>query len=153
MTKVKSSISEVIMTELVLPSHTNSLKSIFGGVIMSWIDIAGAISAQRHSQSSVVTASIDALNFEAPVYEGWVVNLKAKVNYVGKTSMEVGVRVDAENPRTGQIFKTAKAYLTFVAIDPQGKPRAVPELELETDEDQRRFAQGKIRKERRLAHK
>lgn len=153
MNKVKSSISEVTMTELVLPSHTNSLKSIFGGVIMSWIDIAGAISAQRHSKSSVVTASIDALNFEAPVYEGWVVNLKAKVNYVGKTSMEVGVRVDAENPRTGQIFKTAKAYLTFVAIDPQGKPRAVPELDLETDEDRRRFSEGKIRKERRLAHK
>ncbi len=150
---VKSSVSEVIMTELVLPSHTNSLKSIFGGVIMSWIDIAGAISAQRHSKSSVVTASIDALNFEAPVYEGWVVNLKAKVNFVGKTSMEVGVRVDAENPRTGQIFKTAKAYLTFVAIDEKGKPRQVPELDLETKEDQRRFSEGKIRKERRLMHK
>lgn len=153
MNKIKSSVSEVIMTELVLPSHTNSLKSIFGGVIMSWIDIAAAISAQRHSKSSVVTASIDALNFEAPVFEGWVVNLKAKVNYVGKTSMEVGVRVDAENPRTGQIFKTAKAYLTFVAIDMEGKPRAVPDLELETDEDKRRYLEGKIRKERRMIHK
>jgi acyl-CoA hydrolase len=150
MNKVKSSVSEVIMTELVLPSHTNSLNSIFGGVIMSWIDIAAAISAQRHSKSTVVTASIDALNFEAPVYQGWVVNLKAKVNFVGKTSMEVGVRVDAENPRTGQVFKTAKAYLTFVAIDTNGKPKEVPSLDLETEEDKRRFKQGQDRKEIRL---
>lgn len=120
---------------------------------MSWIDIAAAISAQRHSKSTVVTASIDALNFEAPVYQGWVVNLKAKVNFVGKTSMEVGVRVDAENPRTGQVFKTAKAYLTFVAIDTNGKPKEVPGLELETEEDKRRFKQGQIRKEIRLKHK
>lgn len=120
---------------------------------MSWIDIAAAISAQRHSKSNVVTASIDALNFEAPVYQGWIVNLKAKVNYVGRTSMEVGVRVDAENPRTGEIFKTAKAYLTFVAIDEKGKPKAVAGLECENKEDERRFAQGKIRKELRIKHK
>lgn len=120
---------------------------------MSWIDIAAAISAQRHSKSSVVTASIDALNFEAPVYEGWVVNLKAKVNFVGKTSMEVGVRVDAENPRTGEIFKTAKAYLTFVSIDEQGRPKPVSGLELETDLDKKRFEQGKVRKELRDIHK
>ncbi len=120
---------------------------------MSWIDIAGAISAQRHSRSSVVTASLDALNFEAPVYEGWVVNLKAKVNYSGRTSMEVGVRVDAENPRTGEIFKTAKAYLTFVAIDESGKPKQVPSLILETKEDERRFQQAKVRKEHRLSQK
>lgn len=141
------------MTELVLPSHTNSLSSIFGGVVMSWIDIAGAISAQRHSRSTVVTASIDALNFEAPVYEGWVVNLKAKVNYVGRTSMEVGVRVDAENPRTGEKFKTAKAYLTFVAIDEHGKAKEVPGLIPETPDEIRRFQEGKVRKERRMAHK
>jgi acyl-CoA hydrolase len=153
MNNVKCSVSEVVMTELVLPSHTNSLSSIFGGIIMSWIDIAAAISAQRHSKSTVVTASIDALNFEAPVYQGWVVNLKAKVNYAGKTSMEVGVRVDAENPRTGERFKTAKAYLTFVAIDDNGKPRQVPGLIPENKEDERRMAQAKIRKERRLAHK
>lgn len=120
---------------------------------MSWIDIAGAISAQRHSRSSVVTASLDALNFEAPVYEGWVVNLKAKVNYSGRTSMEVGVRVDAENPRTGETFKTAKAYLTFVAIDESGKPKQVPSLILETKEDERRFQQAKVRKEHRLSQK
>lgn len=150
-TNVKSSVSEVVMTELVLPTHTNSFSSVFGGQIMSWIDIAGAISAQRHSKCEVVTASIDALNFEAPVYTGWVVNLKAKVNYVGKTSMEVGVRVDAENPRTGEKFKTAKAYLTFVAVDKNGKARPVPGLTPETPEDERRLREGKIRKEHRMA--
>lgn len=120
---------------------------------MSWIDIAGAIAAQRHSKSSVVTASVDALNFEAPVYNGWVVNLKAKVNYVGKTSMEVGVRVDAENPRTGEKFKTVKAYLTFVAVDENGKPKTVPGLIAENAEDERRMKEGRIRKEHRLALK
>lgn len=153
MNKVKCSVSEVTMTELVLPSHTNALSSIFGGVIMSWIDIAAAIAAQRHSKSSVVTASIDALNFEAPVYKGWIVNLKAKVNYVGRTSMEVGVRVDAENPRTGEMFKTAKAYLTFVAIDEKGQPKEVPGLIPETPDDERRFEEGKVRKELRLKYK
>lgn len=141
------------MTELVLPSHTNALSSIFGGVIMSWIDIAAAISAQRHSKSNVVTASIDALHFEAPVYQGWIVNLKAKVNFVGKTSMEVGVRVDAENPRTGEVFKTAKAYLTFVAIDENGAPKLIPSIQCENKEDERRFEQGKIRKQIRIKHK
>src|SRR4051812_15000028 len=105
--------SVVQMTELVLPSHTNALNTIFGGVIVSWVDIAAAIVAQRHASQPVVTASIDALNFVAPVYVGWVVNLKASVNYAGKTSMEIGVRVDAENPITGEKFHTASAYLTF----------------------------------------
>ncbi|MCB0355949.1 MAG: acyl-CoA thioesterase, partial [Bdellovibrionales bacterium] len=81
------------MTEMVLPTHTNSLETIFGGTIMSWIDIAAAISAQRHAQRPVVTASIDDLHFIAPVKSGWVVNLKASVNHTAKSSMEVGVRV------------------------------------------------------------
>src|ERR1700761_2745032 len=90
--------SIVTMTELVLPQHTNALSSVFGGVIMSWIDIAGAISSQRHCKRQVVTASIDDLHFVQPVYKGWIVNLKASVNFVAKSSMEIGVRVDAENP-------------------------------------------------------
>ena len=142
--------SEVYMTELVLPSHTNALKSIFGGVIMSWIDIAAAISSQRHSRSAVVTASIDALHFYAPVYVGWVVNLKARVNLVSKTSMEIGVRIDAENPITGNCFHTASAYLTFVAIDENGKPTLVPPLELETEDDKRRHEAAVKRRAVRL---
>ena len=142
--------SQVIMTQLVLPSHTNSLESVFGGVIMSWIDIAAAISAQRHSGREVVTASIDSLSFIAPVYKGWVVNLKASVNFVSKTSMEVGVRVDAENPKKGLHFHTASAYLTFVGLGDDGRPTAVPGLILETEEDRRRWNAGQKRRESRL---
>jgi acyl-CoA hydrolase len=138
------------MTELVLPSHTNALGSIFGGVVMSWIDICAAISAQRHSQQDVVTASIDQLNFIAPVKKGWVVNLKASVNFVSRTSMEVGVRVDAENPRTGEVFHTASAYLTFVAIGKDGVPVPVPKLKLVTEEDQRRWQSAQIRRNYRI---
>lgn len=142
--------SQVIMTEIVLPSHTNSLGTVFGGTVMAWIDIAAAIAAQRHSNKAVVTASIDQLNFLAPVYKGWVVNLVASVNFVSKTSMEVGVRVDAENPQTGEHFHTASAYLTFVALGSDGKPTRVPELILETEEDRRRSADAQHRREVRL---
>ncbi len=149
--KKKVSRSRVVMTQLVLPSHTNSLGSVFGGTVMSWIDIAAAIAAQRHSGQPVVTASIDQLNFIAPVKLGWVVNLKASVNFVSKTSMEVGVRVDAENPMTGEVFHTASAYLTFVALNSFGKPTNVPELDLETDEDFRRHKNGVERRKSRQA--
>jgi len=145
-----ASQSEVIMTELVLPGHTNALGSIFGGQIMSWVDIAAAIAAQRHSGQICVTANIDDLHFIAPVYKGWVVNLKAQVNYVHKTSMEIGVRVDAENPMQNQWFHTASAYLTFVALDPQGKPVEIPPLLLDTDEAKRRHAAAIQRREFRL---
>ncbi len=144
------SASQVVMTELVLPSHTNALDTIFGGVIMSWIDICAAIAAQRHSQCSVVTASIDKLSFIAPVKKGWVVNLKASVNFVSKTSMEVGVRVDAENPRSGEVFHTASAYLTFVAIGGNGRPVEIPQLILQSEDDQRRYQAAKARREDRI---
>ncbi|KHD87909.1 MAG: thioesterase [Bdellovibrio sp. ArHS] len=147
------SASQVIMTQLVLPQHTNSLGTIFGGTIMSWIDIAAAIAAQRHSNKEVVTASIDRLDFVAPVYKGWVVNLKASVNYTSRTSMEVGVRVDAENPKTGETFHTASAYCTFVALGSNGKPTEIPALTLETDEDRRRFEAAQSRREYRLKQK
>lgn len=143
--------SVVTMTELVLPGQTNSLKSVFGGAIMSWIDIAAAISAQRHSSRPVVTASIDALNFIAPVYVGWVVNLKASVNFVSRTSMEVGVRADAENPIEGTRFHVASAYLTFVALDDYGKPMAVRPVLPETEAEKRRYAAAQERRRLRLA--
>ncbi|MCB0342042.1 MAG: acyl-CoA thioesterase [Pseudobdellovibrionaceae bacterium] len=141
------------MTEMVLPGHTNSLDSIFGGVIMSWMDIAAAICAQRHSSLPVVTASVDALNFVAPVYKGWVVNLKASVNYAHKTSMEIGVRIDAENPITGQCFHTASAYLTFVALGVDGKPVLVPPVIAETEEQKRRYEAAKKRRAIRIQHR
>lgn len=145
--------SQVVMTELVLPSHTNALGSVFGGQVMAWIDIAGAIASQRHSNRQVVTASIDRMDFVAPVYKGWVINLKASVNYASRTSMEVGVRVDAEDPRTGDTFHTASAYLTFVAVGDNGKPVPVPQLILETEEQKRRYAAAEKRRQDRLANK
>lgn len=147
------SASEVIMTQLVLPIHINSLDTIFGGTIMSWIDVAAAISAQRHCNREVVTASIDQLSFYAPVKKGWVVNLKSKVNFVSRTSMEVGVQVTAENPRTNELFHTSSAYLTFVALDSHGRPTTVPELVLESDLDRKRFEEGKVRRQQRLANR
>lgn len=144
------SASVVTTSELVLPSHINSLSSVFGGVMMSWIDIVAAISAQRHSLRPVVTASIDALNFVAPVYVGWIVNLKATVNYVGRTSMEVGVRADAENPMKGESFHIANAYLTFVALDERGKPMQAPQVIPETEEQKRRFEEAQKRRALRL---
>lgn len=142
--------SQVVMTQLVLPSHTNAIDTIFGGTIMSWIDICAAIAAQRHSGREVVTASIDRLDFVAPVRKGWVVNLKASVNFVSTSSMEIGVRVDAENPKTGEIFHTASSYLTFVALGSDGRATKVPGLILETDVEKRRFEAAKKRREHRI---
>ncbi len=138
------------MTELVLPQHTNSFGSIFGGVVMSWIDICGAIAAQRHSRKACVTASVDALQFVAPVFNGWTVNLKASVNYAGRTSMEVGVRVDAENPMTGEMFHTASAYLTFVALGSDKKPAIIPPVLPQTPEEIRRHKDAQTRRQARL---
>lgn len=141
---------EVIMTELVLPGHTNALGTVFGGVIMSWIDIAGAIAAQRYARKTVVTASIDDLSFIASVKKGWVVLLRARVNFTSRTSMEVGVRVNAENPQTGERYHTASAYLTFVAIDESGKPVPITPLVPKDEEGKRRFNEAIKRREFRL---
>lgn len=149
-TPVPVSQSHTVMTELVLPTHTNALNSIFGGIIVSWVDICAAIAAQRHAGRPVVTASIDALNFVAPVFKGWIVNLKASVNYVARTSMEVGVRVDAENPIEKKVYHTASAYLTFVALGPDGKPMPIPPLKPETPDEIRRFKAAEQRRELRL---
>ncbi|MBN21706.1 MAG: acyl-CoA thioesterase [Bdellovibrionaceae bacterium] len=138
------------MSEIVLPSHANALGSIFGGTIMSWIDIAGAISAGKHARNIVVTASIDALHFIAPVRVGHVVTIKASVNRAWRSSMEVGVRVDSEDLLTGKTVHNVTAYTTFVALDKNGKPTTVPELTPDTPEDRRRFEQALLRKESRL---
>jgi len=143
--------SRVEMTELVLPGDTNALGTIFGGKVMQWIDIAASVAGMRHSAGNVVTASIDALTFLTPIHLGEIVRLQAQVNFVGKTSMEIGVRVEAENPRTAARRYTTKAYLTFVAIDSDGKPRAIPPLVLDDEEDRRRAADAEARRNARLA--
>ena len=131
--------SAVIMTELVLPSDTNAIGTIFGGKIMSWIDIAAAISAGRYARRVVVTASIDALHFLAPVKLGHVVHIRAMVNYASRTSLEVGVRVDSENPITGEMTHTATAYTTFVALDDHSRPTPIPPLLPESPNEKRRY--------------
>jgi acyl-CoA hydrolase len=142
--------SHVTMAQLVLPSDTNALGTIFGGKVMAWIDIAAAIAAGRHARKPVVTASIDALHFVAPVKLGHVVHVKAMVNYAGRTSMEVGVRVDSENPVTGETHHTATAYTTFVALDDHGRPTQIPPVAPETPEEKRRYEAAVKRREARI---
>ena len=138
------------MTWIVMPGHCNALGTAFGGQIMAWIDVCAAISAKRFTQGAVVTASMDSLVFEAPVHKGDVVVLQSMVNWAGRTSIEVGVRVEAEDMDTGTRRTTARAYLTFVHLDASGKPQPVPELRPRTDDDRRRAAGAEARREQRL---
>lgn len=140
----------VLMTELVLPQHTNALGTIFGGQVMSWIDIAGAIAAQRYAKSPVVTVSIDHMHFIVPIKIGYTVLISAEVTYAGKTSMEVEVRVDAENTYTGEIRRATNAFLTYVAVDEFGRPRSIPQMVLKTAEEKRRRKEAENRRATRL---
>lgn len=141
----------VEMNQLVLPQHTNAHGTAFGGTIMGWIDICAAMSAQRYARRAVVTASIDQIDFLEPIRLGQLVNLRSMVNYVGRTSMEVGVRVDAEDTLTGDRVHALSAYVTFVALDGRGKPVEVPRLSLETPTERLRWDEAKARRDRRLA--
>ena len=139
------------MTQIVMPMHTNGVAGVmFGGIMMEWIDVCAAVAAMRQAGGAVVTASIDRLDFLTPVHVGEVVVLRAQVNYVARTSMEVGCRVETEDMQTRTRRYTTKAYLTFVALDGHGRPRALPPLELVTDEDRRRHAEGERRRKERL---
>ena len=142
--------SYVEMTEIVLPSHANPIGTAFGGQIMAWIDICAGISAQRHARQIVVTASMDDLHFRAPIHVGEVVILKAQVNRAFHTSLEVGVRVEAENPLTGELRHCSSAYLTFVAQDEDGSSVSVPDLIPETDNQKRRYEEAEERRHFRL---
>ncbi len=135
---------------MVLPGLTNVHGTIFGGILMQWIDGAAGISAARHSGGLVVTASMDRLHFLRPARLGDVVIVQAQVNFAAHTSMEVGVRVFAENQLTRTRVQATRAYLTFVAVDDQGRPREVPKLTPETDQDRRRFRQAQARRAVRL---
>lgn len=145
--------SRVEMTELVLPEHTNALGTIFGGQVMAWIDTAAAICAFRHCHSMCVTASIDALDFISPVKLGHILILQANVNFTGKTSMEIGVKVTSEDPMTGARQHTASAYLTFVAVDKDGASIPVPQVAPETEAEKKWFAEGAERRADRLKKK
>ncbi|GAB4255626.1 MAG: acyl-CoA thioesterase [Deferrisomatales bacterium] len=142
--------TRVEVAEMMQPHHANPAGNVHGGVVMKMIDDAAGVVAVRHARGNAVTASIDRLDFHAPVYVGNLVVLKASLNCVGRTSMEVGVRVEAEDLRTGEVRHTASGYLTYVALGRDGKPRPVPPLILETDEDRRRCEAGKRRREERI---
>ncbi|MBI3988470.1 MAG: acyl-CoA thioesterase [candidate division NC10 bacterium] len=144
------SASRVTMTHLVQPTEANPLGSVHGGVIMRLVDEVGAVAAIRHARRPVVTAAVDRLSFRSPVSVGNLLILKASVNFVGRTSMEVGVRVEAEDLPTGQVTHTSSAYLVYVALDDQGRPSPVPPLIPETDEDRRRMAEAEFRRRLRL---
>jgi len=141
--------SLVQMTQLVMPEHTNPLGNIFGGTVMSWIDIACAIAASRHSGRICVTASIDELHFLKPIKLGYVVNLRAFLTGVHRTSCEVKCIVSAENPRSGEKFQTATAYLTFVALDDYGLPTPMPTLKARNADEKKLQKESEIRREHR----
>ncbi len=149
--RVPVSRTQTTMTQLVLPQFTNALDTAFGGQIAAWCDVAAAVSAQRFVGGPVVTASMDSLHFRRPIRRGTVVLLHAQVNRAWRTSVEVGVRVDVENVKTGEVEHCCSAYLTFVALGPNGRPQAVPTLDLGHDpETVRRHRDAGIRRDARL---
>ena len=143
--------TKVEMTQLVLPTHTNNHGTAFGGQIAAWCDICAAVSAQRFCRAPVVTASMDQLHFLRPVRQGMVVLLRSQVNRSWSTSLEVGVRVEAEDPFSGATVHCCSAYLTFVALDAHGRPRNVPSIDFNENEVwMRRGKEASWRREARL---
>ncbi len=141
--------SQAIMTELMMPHMANLQGSVFGGVILSLIDRVAAVAAIRHCAGPAVTVSVDQVDFREPIHVGELVVAKASVNYVGRTSMEVGVRVEAEQIVTRQRRHTNSCYLTFVALDDEGHPTDVPQVEPEGWDQMRRYEAAKERRQNR----
>jgi uncharacterized protein (TIGR00369 family) len=139
--------SATTLTELMIPSYANFGGKVHGGIILSLMDKVAYVCATKHAEQYCVTASVSGVDFLAPVNVGDLVSLKASVNYVGKSSLIVGIKVIAENIKTKTVKHTNSSYFTFVAIDDNGKSSKVPGLILESEEEIRRFAIGKLRKE------
>jgi uncharacterized protein (TIGR00369 family) len=148
-----ASASHVTLTQMMEVTDANVAGNVHGGVIMRLADTAAALAAIRHAGGLCVTVSVDELTFREPVHVGEVLTIRASVNDVGRTSLECGVRVEAENPITGRRVHAATAYLVFVALDDAGQPRAVPPLEVTADTERRRQRAAKLRREARLQHK
>jgi acyl-CoA hydrolase len=146
--KVTESITT--LSQVMMPHHASHYGNVHGGIIMKLVDEVAYVAASRHARCNVVTASIDSLNFENPVHIGDVVSLRAKLTFVGKTSMEIEVHVHTEKIKTGQVLPVATAFLTMVALDENGRPTSVPQLTLETEEERKRYEQAKVRREERL---
>jgi len=144
--------SMTTVTKLMMPMDASVSGNVFGGTILKLIDEVGSIAAVRHARRNIVTASVDQMNFLAPVHVGDLLRVIASVNYVHKTSMEIGVRVEAEDPLTGKIRHTGTCYLTCVAIDKNGRPTPVPTLIPDTEQDKRHWAEAEVRRDHRLQH-
>lgn len=144
-----ANLSETVMHELVLSQHTNQLGTLFGGQMMAWVDICGAICAQRYTQGEVVTASIDRMDFLAPPRLGNVIRLKSRVTWTGRSSLEVRVIADIIHPMENREERATEAYISFVAVEKTGKTRRVAPLVLETARDRENFEAGQERRELR----
>ncbi len=142
--------SSTTVVRIMMPMDANVAGNVFGGTILRMIDEVGSIVAFKHARANVVTASIDRMDFYSPVYIGDLLRLIASINYVHRTSMEVGVRVEAENPVTGEVRHTGTCFLTYVALDKDAKPTSVPRLIPQTEEEKRRWAEAERRRRLRL---
>jgi len=145
--------STVTMAQMMIPQDANPTGNVHGGVVVKILDEAAGVVAARHARANVVTASIDRMDFHHPIFVGDLLFFKASLNLVGRTSMEIGVRVEAENLLTGEVRHAASAYLTYVALDEHGRPKEVPHLILDSEEDRRRNREALKRREVRLAEK
>jgi len=148
--KKKASESYIIMTELVLPQHTNQLGNLLGGQLMHWIDICAALSAAKHSQRVCVTASVDKIDFHHPIKLGDAVTLEASVNRAFNTSMEIGVKVFAQSFKKDLKIHSNTAYLTFVSVDDNANPVKTRQIIPETEDEKRRYEEALDRRENRL---
>lgn len=150
MNKKRVCDSAVRLTEIVFPEDTNPYGSLFGGRLVSLMDKAAFICATRHARKNCVTASMDRLDFLAPIHTGYIIEIEAHLNYVSRSSMEIELDVSAEDTLTGKHVDTCHAYFTLVAVDAAGKPSPVPQLDLRSEEEFRRFQEGKKRHEERV---
>ncbi|HXF96397.1 MAG TPA: acyl-CoA thioesterase [Gemmatimonadales bacterium] len=142
--------SEAVISELMMPQHANIMGNVFGGVILALVDRVAAVAAIRHSRRQCVTVSVDKVDFREPIRVGELVTAFARVNFAGRTSMEVGVKVIAENVLTGDRRHTNSCYLTYVALDEHGKPTAVPPIIPETADEKRRYERAQQRRTNRV---
>jgi uncharacterized protein (TIGR00369 family) len=145
--------SRVTLHQLMLPEHANAHGNVHGGLIMKMVDEAGAICAMRHAQRACVTVAMDSMTFRQPVHVGHLLSCEATVAYVGRSSLEISVRVHAENPITGDVTHTNSAFLVYVALDDAGKPAEVPPLTLQTDAERKAWEAGRARQQLRLGRR
>ncbi len=142
--------SEAVMAELMMPQHANLMGNVFGGVILALVDRVAAVCAIRHSRRQCVTVSVDKVDFREPIHVGELITAFARVNFAGKTSMEVGVKIATENVLTGEKRHTNSCYVTYVALDDEGRPVEVPPIVPETADEKRRYERAAKRRATRV---